>query len=81
MREEYKEMSDLCLDAAGLNCPLPILKTKKILNTMSAGQSLEVIATDPNSLEDFKAFCKASGHTLSSTNQDGEIYRFLIICK
>ena len=53
-------MSDLCLDAAGLNCPLPILKTKKILNTMSAGQSLEVIATDPNSLDDFRAFCKAS---------------------
>ena len=44
MRENFKEMSDLCLDAAGLNCPLPILKTKKILNTMSAGQSLEVIA-------------------------------------
>jgi len=81
VQEDFPEMSDVSLDASGLNCPLPILKTKKILNTMSEGQSLEVIATDPNSLEDFKAFCKASGHTLSSTNQDGEIYRFLIICK
>ena len=74
-------MSDLSLDAAGLNCPLPILKTKKILNPMSAGQRVEVRATEPTSLADFKAFCKASGHTLSSTNQDGEINRFLIICK
>ena len=56
MREDFKKMSDLSLDAVGLNCPLPILKTKKILNTMTAVQSLEDIATDPNSLDDFKAF-------------------------
>jgi tRNA 2-thiouridine synthesizing protein A len=73
-------MSDMFLDATGLNCPLPILKTKKILNTLPVGKSLEVLATDPNSLDDFKAFCKASGHKLLNTNQDGEVYRFLIIC-
>ncbi len=74
-------MTDMYLDAAGLNCPLPILKTKKILNTLASGEKLEVIATDPNSLDDFSAFCKASGHELVSTSQNGEVYRFVIICR
>ena len=44
------------LDASGLNCPLPILRAKKTLNAMAAGQVLHVIATDPGSVRDFDAF-------------------------
>jgi tRNA 2-thiouridine synthesizing protein A len=61
------------LDARGLNCPLPILRTKKSLNDMTHGQVLKVVATDPGSVRDFQAFCKQTGNQLvSSTEQDGE---------
>ena len=45
------------LDARGLNCPLPILRTKKTLNVMTSGQVLKIVATDPGSVKDFEAFC------------------------
>lgn len=61
------------LDARGLNCPLPILRTKKSLNDMTHGQVLKVVATDPGSVRDFQAFCKQTGNQLvSSTERDGE---------
>ena len=46
------------LDASGLNCPLPILRTKKALAELAAGQVLKVIATDPGSVKDMQAFAK-----------------------
>ena len=52
------------LDARGLNCPLPILKTKKALSDMASGEVLRVIATDPGSVRDFAAFAKQTGHNL-----------------
>lgn len=66
------------LDARGLNCPLPILRTKKALSSMGAGETLAITSTDPGSLKDMQAFCKQTGHELvsSSTNQ-GE-FEFLI---
>lgn len=61
------------LDARGLNCPLPILRTKKSLNDMIPGQVLKVVATDPGSVRDFQAFSKQTGNQLlSSTEQKGE---------
>ena len=54
------------LDARGLNCPLPILRTKKSLNDMVSGQILRVIATDPGSVKDFQAFSKQTGNELLS---------------
>ncbi len=66
------------LDARGLNCPLPILRTKKALNEMAGGQTLHVVATDPGSVRDFQAFARQTGHDLlSSTAGDGE-FRFLL---
>ena len=66
------------LDARGLNCPLPILRTKKALNEMAGGQTLHVVATDPGSVRDFQAFARQTGHDLlRSTAGDGE-YRFLL---
>lgn len=52
------------LDARGLNCPLPILKTKKALADMVSGQVLRVLATDPGSVRDFQAFAKQTGNQL-----------------
>ncbi len=71
-------MADQTLDAKGLNCPLPILKAKKSLKTISAGQTLEILATDPGSVADFEAFCRTTGHELVEHSIDDKIYRFII---
>jgi tRNA 2-thiouridine synthesizing protein A len=61
------------LDARGLNCPLPILRTKKSLNEMISGQILRVLATDPGSVRDFQAFSRQTGHELlASSVEDGQ---------
>lgn len=71
-------MADHVLDAKGLNCPLPILRAKKALAGMAAGQTLEILATDPGSIKDFEAFCRTTGHTLVEQENDGKIFRFVI---
>ena len=55
---------DKDLDARGLHCPLPILRTKKALAEMQSGQVLRIAATDPGSVRDFQAFAKQTGNTL-----------------
>jgi tRNA 2-thiouridine synthesizing protein A len=66
------------LDARGLNCPLPILRTKKALGTLSAGQVLKVISTDPGSVKDMQAFAKQTGNELlSSAEAAGEFVFYL----
>jgi tRNA 2-thiouridine synthesizing protein A len=52
------------VDARGLNCPLPILRAKKALAEMRAGQTLRVLATDPGSVKDFQAFARQTGNDL-----------------
>ncbi len=52
------------LDTRGLNCPLPILRTKKSLSDMLSGKVLKVRATDPGSVKDFQAFAKQTGNEL-----------------
>jgi tRNA 2-thiouridine synthesizing protein A len=66
------------LDASGLNCPLPILRAKKTLNAMTAGQVLHVIATDPGSVRDFDAFAKQTGNELTESREEGGKFHFLI---
>lgn len=66
------------LDARGLNCPLPILRTKKSLTDMPPGDVLKVVATDPGSVKDFQAFSKQTGHALlSAVESKGEFSFFL----
>ncbi|MES9843583.1 MAG: sulfurtransferase TusA family protein [Candidatus Sedimenticola sp. PURPLELP] len=61
------------LDARNLNCPLPILRTKKAINGMESGEVLEITATDPGSVKDLDSFCSQTGHEmLSSQEADGE---------
>ncbi|HMC13616.1 MAG TPA: sulfurtransferase TusA family protein [Gallionellaceae bacterium] len=66
------------LDARGLNCPLPILKTKKSLNDMASGQVLKVISTDSGSVKDMQAFANQTGNTLiSQSEENGEFVFFM----
>lgn len=71
-------MADLLLDTKGLNCPLPILRTKKSINDIPIGGTIEVLATDPAADADFKAFCRSTGHQLIESTRDGEVMRFVI---
>jgi len=64
------------LDVKGLNCPLPILRTKKALAEMSTGQVLHVLATDPGAVKDFQAFARQTGNHLLANSDDGQIFEF-----
>ncbi|EIJ34610.1 sulfurtransferase TusA family protein [Thiothrix nivea] len=66
------------LDARGLNCPLPILRTKKAINGLASGEVLKVIATDPGSVKDMEAFCKQTGNEMVSSAEAGGEYTFMI---
>ena len=66
------------LDARGLSCPLPILRTKKSLNEMTSGQILKILATDPGSVRDFEAFSRQTGNPLLSSSACGAEYHFLL---
>lgn len=69
------------LDATGLNCPLPILRAKKSLAAMDAGQVLKIIATDPGSVKDFEAFAKQTGNELlDSAEESGKFVFFMKKC-
>lgn len=66
------------LDVQGLNCPLPILKSKKTLREIALGECLEVLATDPGSVPDFNAFCETTGHELVEQEETDGVFRFVI---
>jgi tRNA 2-thiouridine synthesizing protein A len=66
------------LDTRGLNCPLPILRTKKALNELVTGQVLKVVSTDPGATKDFQAFSRQTGNALvGSSEADGEFVFYL----
>lgn len=69
---------DKQFDATGLACPLPMLKTKKTLSGMSAGEVLRVIATDPGSMRDIPAFAQQSGNAVLSSGEEAGKFVFLI---
>ncbi|MDX1916163.1 MAG: sulfurtransferase TusA family protein [Methylophilus sp.] len=66
------------VDAKNLNCPLPILRCKKGLNELSPNQILKIMATDPNSVKDFEAFCRQTGHVLLQLEQVEGVFTFYI---
>ena len=66
------------LDARGLNCPLPILRTKKSLTEMMSGQVLKIIATDPGAAKDFQAFAKQTGNALLSADEADKVFTFFM---
>ena len=66
------------LDARGLSCPLPILKTKKTLGELASGQVLKVVATDPGSVKDMQAFANQTGNPLLSSATEEKDYVFFL---
>jgi tRNA 2-thiouridine synthesizing protein A len=66
------------LDARGLNCPLPILKTKKSLDGMAAGEILKVVSTDAGSVKDMQAFAQQTGNELLESQVSGRDYIFFL---
>jgi len=69
---------DKILDTRGMNCPLPILKTKRSLTDMISLQVLKIISTDAGSIKDMPAFAKQTGNSLiSSAEVNGEYVFFM----
>jgi len=71
-------MADETLDAIGLDCPLPLVKTLQTLENLDTGQVLQVLCTDPGSITDFQIFCKTTGNELLSHSANDGVYSFLI---
>lgn len=78
MSEEKITQVPLELDLSGLNCPLPILKTKKMLSALESGQLIHVTSTDSGSFNDFKYFCEHTGNEMISREERESKYYFLI---
>lgn len=66
------------VDARGLSCPMPIVKTAQTIKTVSSGAFIEVLATDPGSVKDFAAWARTTGNELVEQTSDGAVYRFVI---
>ena len=68
----------LKLDLSGLNCPLPVLKTKKFLSQLESGEQVSILTTDPASLNDLKEFCQKTGNKLVSQEQSETLITTII---
>ena len=66
------------LDAKGLACPMPIVRTKKTIDSMDSGDVLEVLATDKGALNDFAAWTKSGGHTILEQKEEDGVLTFYI---
>lgn len=71
-------MADSILDVKGLKCPLPVLRARKALKPLEAGDLLEVQATDPGSVQDFASFCETTGHELVASEAADGVFVFRI---
>ena len=71
-------MAEWVLDATGLLCPLPVLKARKAMKKLEAGERLRVAATDPGSVLDMDSFCKSQGHKLMESGEHDGVFSFLI---
>ena len=70
--------TDREVDARGLNCPLPILRTKKALNDMKSGELIRITATDPASVRDFEAFSRQTGNVLVEKGEADGAFWFIL---
>jgi tRNA 2-thiouridine synthesizing protein A len=71
-------MGDTMLDTRGLKCPLPVLRARKAIQRLAPGEVLRVLATDPGTVRDFKAFCEATGHELMEHSEQAGEFTFRI---
>ena len=66
------------VDARGLSCPMPIVKTAQAIKAIAGGELIEVLATDPGSVKDFAAWSRTTGNELVEQTVDGSVYRFVL---
>ncbi len=66
------------VDARGLSCPMPIVKTAQAIKTIASGDLIEVLATDAGSVKDFAAWSRTTGNDLVEQSVDGSVYRFVL---
>lgn len=66
------------VDACGLSCPMPIVKTAQAIKPLDSGALVEVLATDPGSQRDFVAWSRSTGHELVEQTTEGNVHRFVI---
>jgi tRNA 2-thiouridine synthesizing protein A len=66
------------LDCIGLNCPLPVLRTRRRLAGLRPGDRLTVVATDPMAAIDIPHLCASDGHRLEASRRDGDRLVFVI---
>jgi len=66
------------VDARGLSCPMPIVKTAQAIKTVASGQLIEILATDAGSVKDFAAWSRTTGHELVEQSVEGDVYRFVV---
>jgi tRNA 2-thiouridine synthesizing protein A len=66
---EPKSKGFRTVDTRGLNCPLPVLKAQKAMRSLSVGQRIVVLSSDPKAPADLAQFCEAAGHILVETEQ------------
>ena len=66
------------LDARGLLCPLPVIRTQDRMRDLAAGATLAVLATDPGVLEDIPAWCRVHGHEVVETDEDDDLVRVVV---
>ena len=68
----------ITVDAKGLNCPMPIVRTAQAVKAMASGECVEVLATDPGSVKDFAAWSKSTGNLIVEQSADAGVYRFVM---
>ena len=66
------------VDAKGLACPMPIVRTAQAMKVVDSGAYVEVLATDPGSTKDFVAWCRSTGNELVDQSTEGAVFRFVI---
>jgi tRNA 2-thiouridine synthesizing protein A len=66
------------VDARGLSCPMPIVKTAQAIKAVAPSALIEVLATDPGSLKDFAAWTRSTGNEMVEQTAEGGVYRFVI---
>lgn len=71
-------MADVTVDARGLQCPMPVIKVSQAIKTLSAGQTVEVIATDRGALSDIPSWAGDMGHTLKEQFEEGDDFHFVV---
>ena len=77
-KEEFTMNITKTLDAKGFACPMPIVKTKKAIDTINSGEVLEVLVTDKGALNDFTAWAQAGGHTILEQKEEAGVLYFYI---